>query len=1228
MKGIFFLVILLSLSATPLVYAEVEKGFNYDKDIKSIENNMALVLWTDKPNRILDENNNYVDYIMTEDSENIYYTSYYQNVIIDKTTGEISTFTDPLFTNLEMKLSHILKESPNKQDNWSDIIINDDQLTNYNSTDVTLDISTKRGDFEVVYNIKSNGFEYTYKYTNNDLAKTDQKFGFTTMCDGAICNEVVLDDIPIEIGESKGKTELVTAALVSFGDMGFDFKNEVHDYTWSMSHPEENKLLIDFTHAKGSLAVGETLEVDPSLYISTLDPSRAHQSGDVTHVSTEDNYGIHSSGGDSFRTALNFDISSIPTIAVIDSANYTNMSREYFTSNTDCDLVRTLTDPLTWGVGDGDAMLAEVATPDSVIDTTSGHCVSGTTPVSFTDDWSAAAITDLQSVVTGGSGNYWIAFHSTDGGGNTGNTGMYINSASAFSVVYTIPSDPPFSIDDLTSTGITGTSVDLDWTEPELHGESLIGYMINYTTPQSQTVKTTGTVFKNDTGVIDDTLTGLDFGTDYSATVSAWTIYGTNVTFANVYNFTTANPPSVPTGLALTPLSGTEIDLDWDDGLAADNIIGWRIFSETPVAGGWIKLVNDTASATSFFSDTGLGINTQNNYMVAGINATGVGDNSTAVAAYTFATPSTPTGLTVIPTTSSESTSLDLDWDDGLAADNIIGWRIFEESPVGGGWTLLEGNTTTSTSSYTDSPKTTKTEYNYMVAGINSTGVGSNSTAAAETTWGVPDPVTLFTIISATIDTLTLNFTAAIPFGYEVTDYEVLRDNVFLSYIGNVTSHVDTLLDPVTSYEYSVRALSSFGNSTWVNATGTTVTSPPTGLTVNDCYHTCTTQLNLEWIAPVPSTGVNGYKIEFESPIGDGWGTLVGNTTDTTLFHNDTSLANDGVFHNYRVIALTPDGESQVSNTFAYTTHKLPDSVDDLVVTTNALLQFILNWGTPELHGSLSGYNINYTTPAGDPLIIEDGNTGSSSTTDTISGKNPTVEYSWRVAAVTNHGVNATFSNISNGTLTSEVAVGDLEDSITVQVNPDAEPIWYVLMNTNTVQDVVQVRYNSNLEVDCNVDRRIAGTTTNFTSLSETIASGYVYHNFTLNNAGYDIIDWDCFDQTDPTIDGQYSLTQGMSASGVGGFANVPIFAQMGNFSAGLYGTDGDFGGIDLITMLIVIVSMLGFNRTNPALGVGVMTTMLGAAWYFELIEWQGAMLGAVAMVLVLAIGMGLKKRD
>ena len=710
----------------------------------------------------------------------------------------------------------------------------------------------------------------------------------------------------------------------------------------------------------------------------------------------------------------------------------------------------------------------------------------------------------------GGSASY------ASGAGVTGGAG-----GSGIVILRYLTITYPDAVTDLSSSSITTNSINLSWTEPNLNGEALIGYQINYTTPQSTTVRSTGTIFLNDTGVEDDTITGLSSGVAYSFTVSAWAGGGNNATFANVYNATILAGPTTPTNLLATASSDSVIGLDWDDAPSYDNILGFRIFSESPTGNGWTLEVNDTGTATSSYSDTGL---------------------------------------------------------------------------------------------------TTKTQYNYMVAGINATSVGDNSTASSDYTWGVPDAITGFTIINPTGATLDPNYTAATSWGYAVTGYETLRDNIFLIYQGNVTTFTDASLSLATSYDYSIRALSSFGNSTWVNATGITATGPPTGLIVNDCYHTCTTQLNLDWVAPVPDTGVNGYRIFMETPIGNGFTLDVSNTTNTTLYYNDTGLT-PGVFYNYKVAALN-GGVSENSTAYAQTPHKLPDSVTDLVITPNSLLQFLGSWTAPSLWGTLLGYQINYTTPAGDPQTIYTSlNPG---VTATISGLNPTVEYSFKVAANTYHGINATFGNIENATASSEIAVGDLD--FDAGTNPDVEPIWFENYVVDSTTNNVQVRYDSALTVDCTITERVANNVNTYTGLSETAAIGYVYHNFTVTNSGNDILDWDCYDQTDALINGQYALSQDQSAIGVGGAGNIPLFSLMGNFTGGLYGTEGTFAGIDLITLFIVIISMLGFNKKNPALGVGVMATLLGAAWYYGLIPWTSGVLGALAVVLVLAIGQGIKR--
>ena len=1142
--SIFFLISLIFLIGLidESFADEIEYGENYNRTIQLSNGTHTTFVWDSLSYDRINDNGIYKDFIFTDNPNNLSVETEGASVTLDKNSCTFNFYNKGLIENKSPLLTDSITalNSINGTGIFNEVtqISNASCNVSWNGSELT---ATKFvfgiGLLEYKY-ILNNGIWKTQLEVTNLTTLTNRLFGFDQSFNlnsdiinygGSQKNLDNFDGVTFDrswLINNKAKViELLNGYNFDF-DIAFDNLDSISVFDTGVN---KSQLVFHYRYTDILLPNVKLIE-DPTYEEVADDRGRVYSNTgtidcDLRSGVTEDSLETITKRSTPTSCQIQWmewdDLSVIPTDGVVDSAYFewdqttTALMIENCTFYAYTNQPSTLTGQQRWDQGWAGVQVNSTGT---------ALCFNDGTNKQLSFD--STGIANLQANIVGAEGWYGGMFQmitpTVDG---SGRTFEMTTGESRLSITYTTILAPD-SITDLTSTSIGTTSINLDWTEPNLNGESLIGYQINFTTPQSSTVKTIGTIFKNDTGVIDDIITGLTSGTDYSSTVSAWTIGGNNVTFANVYNFTTLSGPSIPTGLIATSSSVSIIGLDWDDAPAVDNITGYRIFQESPTGNGFILLENDTASSTSSYSDT-----------------------------------------------------------------------------------LL----------------TTKTQYNYLVAGINATGVGGNSTASADYTWGIPDGVTGFTIINPTVDTLNGTYTASIPFGFSVTGYEVLQDNVFLSYPGNVTTFLASLLDPVTSYEFSVRALTSFGNSTWVNATGTTVTSPPTSLVVTDCYHTCTTQLDLNFLAPDPSTGVNGYKIERETPVGNGWNVLVANTSSTDLFYNNTSL-NAGQFYNYRIYALTPDGESEVSNTYAASPHKLPDSIDDLVVTSNELLQFLLAWSTPDLYGFLSGYMINYTTPVGDPLIIHTADTGSSSVSAVLSGFDPTLETSFRISAVTGHGTNATLGNIVNATLTNEIQVGDLDFS--VQINPNVIPISYVLYSVDSNTDDVQVQFDSSLTVDCNVSYRLAGTNVTYSGLSETTSGSFVYHNFTVTNAGNDILDWDCFDQTDGTINGQYSLTQSLASSGVGGIANVPLFAQINNFSGGLYGTSGDFGGIDLITMFIVIVSMLGFNRTNPALGVGVMATMLGAAYYFELIPWTSGVLGGIAVVVILAIGMGLKKRD
>ena len=57
-----------------------------------------------------------------------------------------------------------------------------------------------------------------------------------------------------------------------------------------------------------------------------------------------------------------------------------------------------------------------------------------------------------------------------------------------------------------------------------------------------------------------------------------------------------------------------------------------------------------------------------------------------------------------------------------------------------------------------------------------------------------------------------------------------------------------------------------------------------------------------------------------------------------------------------------------------------------------------------------------------------------------------------------------------------------------------------------------------------------------------------------------------------------------------------------------------------MITLLVIIIAMIGLNRVNEAAGVIFAIMVLGSFAFFGIIQWPTIFLGALAIVLLVAI--------
>jgi hypothetical protein len=478
-----------------------------------------------------------------------------------------------------------------------------------------------------------------------------------------------------------------------------------------------------------------------------------------------------------------------------------------------------------------------------------------------------------------------------------------------------------------------------------------------------------------------------------------------------------------------------------------------------------------------------------------------------------------------------------------------------------------------------------------------------------------PDAVTDLASVAFDTDSVNLTWSAPNLNGGTLVNYLVNKTTPWgdpVTFVSNATdtAYNVTGLASATEHSFRVSALTQKG----YNATGniyniTTVATPPTTLIVNP-QGTSTSQLNLEWIAPVPNTKVNGYKIEREAPVGGGFSTIVANTTNTNLYYNNTGLVIN-TYYNYRVSALTPTNSSDPSNTYSQTTYHLPDAVTNLNATNDGFGSSLLEWAVPStLYGYLQGYMINYTTPFGTPETIYIDDTESSSTSQIVGL--PVDDYSFRVSAVTIHGTNVTGAAIANVTTVQDTTIGSIDADFSEQADVATVPIAFSLVTIDNSTSDLQVFYDSAYDLNCNFSYKYSRVNQTYSGLVEnTISGSDVYTNFTINDPQNEIIDVLCWDVLDTDTDGRYQIAEG----------TTPLFEQVSNFQGGIYGTNGMFGIFDLITLLVVIVSMIGFNRYNPAVGAVLLVMMLGVLTFYGVIELAGSIFGALALLIVLAIG-------
>lgn len=454
-----------------------------------------------------------------------------------------------------------------------------------------------------------------------------------------------------------------------------------------------------------------------------------------------------------------------------------------------------------------------------------------------------------------------------------------------------------------------------------------------------------------------------------------------------------------------------------------------------------------------------------------------------------------------------------------------------------------------------------------------------------------------------TLTNYLINFTT--PFGNPQT----FRANTTNTYL-NVTG-----LTLGTDYSFRVSALTQGGYNATGNILNITTTAasyalPPTSLVATS---SSSTQINLQWVASTMQN-ILGYKIERQTPSGSSWATIVSNTTNTNIYYNNTGLSTN-IIYNYRVSAINGTGFSTPSNTYEMTTYHLPYAVTDLTALASDFSTVALSWSVPTSFApSITGYQVNYTIPYGLPQTIQVPNPYTTTPNAIIYNLQVGGNYSFRVAPITVHGTNAS-GNIYNTTTNNLFTPGDINPM--VAENTDDFKIFYTRTDTNSTSLQLDVTYPNTYTLICNFQYQFARLNDTYTGLSTTVVDAdNVKSTFVFNNPANDVIHVKCLDTI--TLDeARYIIT----------ITQFPFLDQINNMRNGTYGTYFQIGAIDGVTLMICILAMIGFNRTNPMAGIIFLVITIGVLSWFEIITYPIIMYPALALLMVWAY-MSTRKDD
>lgn len=729
MNYIFFLLPILMIGF-PLVYAQtVDEGIDYTIEKIEKDTYRHTIYSYDRIN----DNGIWRDYIFTDLGTSLEIKTPHNKIQLDKSSCAFNFFNGNgqlLFTDSIMAYQSVVD-----QYSWNAVTQVNNAVCEAYYDENEQSLVAKRhaagvGTMEYKYIFGYDKWKTQLEATNLS-SLTNRVFAFDQTVDLNLDvikwggNTKNLDDFS---GQTFNRTFLENnqAKMIDFMngkffdfDVGFDYLDSVYVLDTGNN---KSKLVFHYMRNNEILLPGETLVIDPtyaqnaargSYILDTNNNNVCNDTGGTYTNST--NTALYAlvyattEANDCIRNWAKFNTSTIPINSTFSSGDIEYITNTAFNTG---DLINTY-------LMDVDPITRTAAQQFDDIDdgTLLGSAVNVAAPNPYTITFDAGDLTALEAKIPGGYMSFGMRMNNEVQGGAT--RGSVFDSPTGstppvLTIVYTVP-PPPDSITDLAAASVGFTTASLSFTPPNLHGSSLINYMLNVTTPQQDAPITT---FWMNGSSSPFSVTGLTVGTDYSAQASAYTNKGGNWTFANVLNFTTDittyNTP--PTNLVARSLSASQIDLQWVAPVGMDNINGYKIQRETPIGTGWSTIVTNTTNTNIYYNNTGLTTNIIYNYRVYALNGTGA---STASNTYSMTAYHIPDPVTDLSGTPTDLSTIDLSWSAPTSyAPAILGYIINGTTPTGEPVDVLNANTGTTATSATALNLLIGQEYSFRVSAI------------------------------------------------------------------------------------------------------------------------------------------------------------------------------------------------------------------------------------------------------------------------------------------------------------------------------------------------------------------------------------------------------------------------------------------------------------------------------------------------------------------------------